>query len=81
MTLAPVVSGNIFNIFYGVVFDAHSKRLESGELVCDEGLYCYRNAYLVTIVSCALGILVSLWSIHHAHSAKEKAKKLAEREA
>jgi MFS family permease len=81
MSLAPVFSGNIFNILYGVIFDAHSKVLETGERVCEEGLDCYRNAYLMTIAACVLGIATSLWSIHYSHSVKEKARKLEEREA
>jgi MFS family permease len=67
MTMAPVFSGNIFNIFYGVVFDAHSTILPNGVRQCGEGLECYRNAYLVTIAACALGLIISLWSIHHMH--------------
>jgi len=81
MTLAPVVSGNIFNLFYGAVFDAHSKILESGERVCDDGLNCYRNAYVVTLVSCLLGMGVSLWSIWHSHQRNIKEAKREEREA
>lgn len=67
MTLAPVVSGNVFNLFYGLVFDAHSIILPGGERECNDGLECYRNAYIVTIAACVLGFGVSLWSIHHKH--------------
>jgi MFS family permease len=72
MTLAPVVSGNIFNLFYGLVYDSHSEILPGGERQCDEGLSCYRSAYMVTIGACVLGLAVSLWSIQHAHSKKVK---------
>ncbi|KAI9736066.1 MAG: hypothetical protein M1818_006242 [Claussenomyces sp. TS43310] len=81
MTMAPVVSGNIFNLFYGVVFDAHSKILDGGERVCDAGLDCYRNAYVVTIVSCVFGLGVSLWSIRHGHVRKLAEVKSEDRQA
>ncbi|KAH8804792.1 major facilitator superfamily domain-containing protein [Xylogone sp. PMI_703] len=67
MTLAPVVSGNVFNLFYGVVFDQHSIVLPGGERSCTEGLYCYQSAYLVTLVACVLGLVLSLYSIHYRH--------------
>lgn len=72
MTLAPVISGNIFNLFYGIVYDSQSETLAGGELQCKKGLTCYRSAYMVTIGACALGLAVSLWSIHYAHSKKAK---------
>jgi hypothetical protein len=78
MTLAPVVSGNIFNIFYGIVYDSHSEILPGGERQCDEGLACYRSAYMVTIGACALGLAVSLWNIHHIHMKRVKDAKRQE---
>ena len=78
MTLAPVISGNIFNLFYGLVFDAHSVILPGGERQCDEGLSCYRSAYMVTIAACALGLAVSLWSIHH--TLRKRASEMKARE-
>lgn len=60
MTLSPVISSNIFNIFYGLVFDAHSVVEPDGSRDCVEGLECYRSAYLVTICACALGVVVTL---------------------
>jgi MFS family permease len=80
MTLAPVFSGNIFNIFYGMVFDAHSIGLPSGGQQCSEGLECYRNAYLVTIAACVLGLIISLWSIHHMHAERANEAKLRDPE-
>lgn len=67
MTLAPVVSGNIYNLFYGAIFDAHSEKRPSGERICLEGLACYRTAYYVTFVSSILGIVACLWGIRHQH--------------
>ncbi|KAK6080980.1 major facilitator superfamily transporter [Seiridium cupressi] len=60
MTLSPVISSNIFNLFYGWVFDAHSVVEPDGSRDCTEGLECYRSAYLVTICACALGVVVTL---------------------
>lgn len=65
MTLAPVISGNIFNILYGTVYDRHSMVLPGGERDCTEGLSCYRTAYWVTFGAAIVGVGVSLWSIWH----------------
>jgi MFS family permease len=72
MTMAPVVSGNVYNLFYGSVYDAHSEVQPNGERNCDEGLICYRAAYYVTFVSSVLGILVCFWSIRHEHVFKKR---------
>ncbi|KAF1949510.1 MFS general substrate transporter [Byssothecium circinans] len=74
MTLAPVVSANVFNLFYGAVYDSHSEVQPSGERNCDEGLVCYRAAYYVTLGSSVLGILVCFWGIRHEHAIKKNAK-------
>lgn len=81
LTLAPVISGNVFNLFYGMVYDKHSKEAEEGHLICDEGLDCYRNAYVVTIVSCVLAVGISLWCIRHAWVRKERERLAEERRA
>lgn len=67
MTLAPVVSGNIFNLCYGTIFDHHSEVLPSGERSCSEGLECYRSAYWITFFASVVGVLVSFWNIRHEH--------------
>jgi MFS family permease len=84
MTLSPVISGNIFNLFYGMVYDSHSIVKPGGERECTEGLACYRSAYLVTVVACLLGLIVSLWSIWYTHRLRlkeEMERDLEEREA
>lgn len=84
MTLSPVISGNIFNLFYGIVYDRHSIVKDGGERVCTEGLQCYRSAYLVTVVACLLGLLVSLWSIRYIHVLRleeERVRDLEEHDA
>jgi hypothetical protein len=72
MTLAPVVSGNIYNLFYGTVYDSHSGVQRGGERMCDKGLGCYKAAYYVTLVSSVLGILACFWGIRHHHILKRR---------
>jgi len=72
MTLACVVSGNIYNLFYGAVYDSYSEVQPGGERSCDEGLVCYKAAYYVTLVSSVLGILACFWGIRHEHVANRK---------
>lgn len=65
MTLSPVISSNVFNLFYGAVFDAHSIIDKDGVSSCSDGLECYRSAYIVTLGACGLGLVVTLWVIWH----------------
>lgn len=65
MTLAPVISGNIFNILYGRIYDAHSIRNEDGDMECLQGRECYRSAYWVTFGAAVLGVGCCLWTIWH----------------
>ncbi|KAK3901938.1 major facilitator superfamily domain-containing protein [Staphylotrichum tortipilum] len=67
MTLSPVISGNIFNLFYGVVFDNHSIVGPDGERSCPDGLDCYKDAYFVTLAACGLGIVVTLSTIRNQY--------------
>lgn len=80
MTLSPVISGNIFNLFYGMVFDKHSIVKDGGERECTEGLYCYHSAYLVTAVACVVGLVVNLWSIRYTHRLREEEERLRDLE-
>ena len=77
MTLSPIVFGNIFNIIYGRVYDAHSAILPDGSRDCPDGLYCYSAAYWVTFGGALLGVMLSVWSIRHDHVTKHKARKEA----
>lgn len=63
MTLAPVISGNVFNLLYGHIYDNHSMVAPSGERDCRDGLGCYQAAYYMTFFSGIAGIVVCLWSI------------------
>jgi MFS family permease len=76
MTVAPVIWGNILNILYGAVFDAHSKLLPEGERICDQGIDCYRDAYVVTSIASVLGIVGALAAVYR-DSARIKAKREA----
>jgi MFS family permease len=67
MTLAPVVSSNLFNLFYGQNYDRHSIIKPSGERVCLEGIDCYKDAYWLTFGACTLGLFISLWVVRHQH--------------
>ncbi|KAI0848103.1 MFS general substrate transporter [Daldinia vernicosa] len=82
MTLSPVISSNIFNLFYGSVFDAHSIIGKDGASSCADGLECYWAAYLVTLAACGLGFVVTLWVIWHQHKTRlaESAGKARARE-
>ncbi|KAJ9154900.1 MFS general substrate transporter [Pleurostoma richardsiae] len=72
MTLSPVISGNIFNLFYGAVFDRHSVVGPGGERSCPDGISCYWSAYLVTLGACGLGLVVTLFVIRHQHARRVK---------
>ncbi|MCJ1351786.1 MAG: hypothetical protein MMC33_001770 [Icmadophila ericetorum] len=83
MTLAPVISGNIFNLLYGHIFDANSIiNEEDGTRKCLQGIHCYKTAYWVTFGAGMFGVVVSLWSIHHDGAMKRRRRKeLEERDA
>ncbi|KAL4958784.1 putative MFS transporter [Aspergillus stella-maris] len=63
MTCAPVLSGNVFNLLYGTIYDHHSIVDENGDRDCADGLSCYKTAYYMTFFSGVGGIIVCLWSI------------------
>lgn len=63
MTLAPVVSGNVYNLFYGAAYDSNSVVEPDGTRGCELGVKCYRTAYYVTLVSSVLGIFACFWGI------------------
>lgn len=65
MTMAPVISSNVFNLFYGHTYDSHTKTRPDGERVCEDGIDCYKAAYWMTFFSCGLGLIFSFWVIRH----------------
>jgi MFS family permease len=72
VTLAPIVSSNVFNIFYGQTYDSHSVKRPTGEMMCMEGLECYQSAYWMTFSACVVGLGVSLWTIRHQRVRHQK---------
>lgn len=63
MTMAPVLSGNFFNLAYGRILDQHSRVGEAGDRVCEEGRECYGGAYWITLVASAVGVGWCGWCI------------------
>lgn len=76
ITMAPVVSGNVFNLIYGANLDAHSDHPEGSERVCLAGRLCYSEAYVVTLIASVIGIAWSLLCVRH-----EQRERLARRKA
>ncbi|KAE8233774.1 hypothetical protein CF326_g1191 [Tilletia indica] len=56
VSLSPVVAGNVFNILFGRIFDAHVPA-DSASHQCPYGEECYRSVFVVTTV-CCLGATV-----------------------
>ena len=65
MTLSPIIFGNIFNIFYGRVYDEHSRTTSSGHLECLIGRFCYKDAYWLTFAASVAAMFIILGSIWH----------------
>jgi len=66
MTLAPVISGNIFNLIFGRIYDARSVVDDkTGDRECLEGKSCYEGAYYLTLVASLGAIVLCLYSIWH----------------
>lgn len=64
MTLAPVISGNIFNLIYGRIYDSHSVVDDkTGDRECLEGQNCYSSAFWMTLVSSVGALALSLYTI------------------
>lgn len=69
MTMAPVVSGNVYNLAYGRILDSHSS-LQGGEMMCADGRACYESAYYLTLLSSIVGVGWALYCIRHEHVGK-----------
>lgn len=65
MTLAPVVSGNVFNLLYGSIYDAHSVVNDQGNMECLQGRRCYAAAYWVAMGASVVAVGCCLWTIRH----------------
>lgn len=75
MTLSAIVGGNIFNLLYGRIYDAHSIIKDDGSRMCLDGLLCYSNAYWITFGGSLIGISLASLSIRHDRRKKWRAKK------
>ncbi|PNS20993.1 hypothetical protein CAC42_3330 [Sphaceloma murrayae] len=76
ITMAPVISGNIFNLIYGATLDAHSDHPEGSERVCLHGKSCYSNAYVVTLIASVIAVGWSLWMIKQERAERYAKRKL-----
>jgi len=66
MTIAPVLSGNIFNLIYGKIYDNHSILDDkTGDLLCLDGKACYESAFWMTLGASVGALGLCLWSIWH----------------
>ncbi|KAI5287324.1 hypothetical protein KEM55_000023, partial [Ascosphaera atra] len=72
MCLAPVISGNIFNLLYGSIYDQHSIVEPGGERGCEDGINCYKETYQVAVLAGVAGAVVSLWTIWHEKRTVER---------
>lgn len=59
VALAPVISGNVFNLLFGKVFDSHVPKTGPSHQ-CLEGEECYRTAFLVTSAATAGSVVIAL---------------------
>lgn len=77
MTLAPVISGNIFNLIYGKIYDSHSiVDDKNGDRECLQGKSCYSEAYWMTLCASVGAVLLSLYCIWHDNQMiKQRVKK------
>ena len=83
MTLAPVITGNIFNIVYGRIYDSHSIVNDKGQRECLVGLECYSAAYWITFFAGLAGVVVCGWTIWHEnelHKNNEKGRRRSDHE-
>ncbi|KAH7327871.1 major facilitator superfamily domain-containing protein [Stachybotrys elegans] len=80
LSFSPVLSSNIFNLFYGTVYDSHSVVEPSGERSCDDGLACYRSAYWTTLLACILGLATAMWVIRQQNAEHHREIKKSDEE-
>ncbi|KAE9405843.1 MFS general substrate transporter [Gymnopus androsaceus JB14] len=82
LTISPLIGGNIFSLAFGKNLDAHSPvtpqmlflvEKEKSRRQCREGRVCYVDALYLTIVGCALSVLLSIWAGWRDHKRIERA--------
>ncbi|RMD39214.1 hypothetical protein DV735_g5913, partial [Chaetothyriales sp. CBS 134920] len=72
MTLAPVITGNIFNLLYGKIYDSQSVRQDNGDLECLVGRACFSTAYKVTTGAAIAALALSLLSVYQDNEFHKK---------
>lgn len=77
--LGPVFFGNVYNLYYGYVYDRHSHETGDGSLACSDGIDCYAPAYRVSLASSLAGIAVALWCIWYQKKHRGGQPELARR--
>ncbi|KAI5302117.1 hypothetical protein KEM56_001020 [Ascosphaera pollenicola] len=80
LCLAPVLSGNVFNLLYGSIYDHHSTVEPNGERGCEAGVECYRATYEFAILAGIAGAAVALWTIWHEKKLVERLRAGKERD-
>lgn len=75
MTISPVISGNIFNTFYGHILDSHSGPVDGHDRLCEDGKSCYSAAYSITLIASIIGAAWSLYCVWHEIRVKRLEKK------
>ncbi|RPB11754.1 MFS general substrate transporter [Morchella conica CCBAS932] len=63
MTVSAIISGQIFNMFYGRIYDDHSNVTPEGTRECTLGLECYRDSYWITLGAVLIGLVLALMTI------------------
>ncbi|ORY86094.1 major facilitator superfamily domain-containing protein [Protomyces lactucae-debilis] len=73
VSVAPGLSGNLFNLLYGRIYDLHSDPVTHK---CDVGVRCYRDAFVFTAVGCSVAVLCALTLfVRHTREARLLAKR------
>ena len=58
VTLSVLVTGNIFSVMFGRIFDAHSTPTKYG-MRCLAGARCYSASLYVTTLACLGGLILA----------------------
>lgn len=71
LNLAPVFAGQIINLSFGQIYDAHYRQNPlPNQSLCMEGQLCYRDAFRITIVSCGIAFLLAGLLVFRNRNAK-----------
>lgn len=59
ISLAPVLSGNVFNLLFGHVYDSHVSK-HSHSHTCHKGPDCYRSVFVITSAGCFVSFVLAI---------------------